>query len=65
MTAALLWWKDAVSSGDTIGERVNRGLPVLTAVGGSRQLNLDAIDAVDAVYEEDKDEDKCYLQPVL
>jgi hypothetical protein len=35
------------------------------ALGGSGQLNLDAIDTVDAVYEEDEDEDKGYLQPVL
>jgi hypothetical protein len=40
-------------------------LPILTALCGSGQLNLDAIDAVDAVYEEDEDEDKGYLQPVL
>lgn len=40
-------------------------LPVLATFGGSGQLNLDAIDAVDAVYEEDEDEDKGYLQSVL
>jgi len=36
-------------------------IPILTALCGSGQLDLDAIDAVDAVYEEDENEDECYL----
>lgn len=35
---------------------------LLVALG---ELNLDTIDAVDAVNEQDQDEDKGYLHPIL
>jgi len=69
MTAALLWrnpWL-AIDWAER-DERANKrsgDLPVRTTVGGNSQLNLDAINAVDTVNEQDQDEDKCYLQPVL
>lgn len=37
-------------------------LPALLGVAAEAgQLNLDAVDTVDAVYEEDEDEDECDL----
>jgi hypothetical protein len=38
--------------------------PALLLVGLGK-LDLDSVDAIDAVNEEDQDEDKGYLHPVL
>lgn len=39
-------------------------IPSLLLVGLG-ELDLNSVDAIDAVNEEDQDEDKCYLHPVL
>ncbi len=39
--------------------------PVLGAVGGHAEFDLDAVHTVDAVNEENEDEDKRDLHPVL
>ena len=36
-------------------------LPSLRVVAEAGELNLNSVDAVDAVYEEDEDEDERYL----
>lgn len=60
MTAALL---------DMISHILSRSIacyvPIIVVLGSSGELDLDSVDAVYAVNEEDKDENKRYLHPVL
>lgn len=38
---------------------------IAAVLSGSRQFELDPINAVDTINEENQDEDECNLQPVL
>jgi hypothetical protein len=58
ITAALLRWLVEQGIVNTSGH-----LPSLVALIGSGELNLNSVDAVDAVNEEDENEDECDLNP--
>ena len=60
MTAALL---DLIS---VVPEtEITRYVPIVVVFSCSSELDLNSVDAIYAVNEEDKDEDKSYLHPIL
>lgn len=47
------------------GKRGAGDIPAVLVLSRNRQLDLDAVNAVDAVNEQNQDEDECNLHPIL